>query len=354
MTVLENIFNKKRSLSVEQFVNKSLYKRNIGYYQNRNPFGKDGDYITSPSVSPIFSEMMGVWIVSFWESLNKPKNFNIVELGPGNGQMCKVMSNLFQKFPEFYRSVNIFLFEKSIILKKIQKIEVNSSKVKWISSFNKIKKGPVLFLGNEFFDAIPIKQFIRKKNIYYERFVELKGKNSLKFKLKKASQKEVEKILKFKILKNSNFIEYPQIGFEILDKIINVLKKRSGGILLIDYGYIQQQQKSTIQSIKKHKKTNFLKSIGKSDITSLVNFKLLNEYFIKKHLDVSKIVSQSFFLKRVGILDRAEIISRKMNFRQKADLYIRLKRLLHPKIMGNLFKVILACSNVKKKKLGFD
>ena len=100
---------------------------------------------------------------------------------------------------------------------------------------------------------------------------------------------------------------------------------------------IKQQKKSTLQSIKNHKKQNFFENIGQSDITSLVNFKLLKEYLHKKDLDVSNIVTQSFFLKRVGILNRAEILSNKLRFRQKAYLYIRLKRLFHQKIMVLLY-----------------
>ncbi|MFL2882910.1 MAG: SAM-dependent methyltransferase [Pelagibacteraceae bacterium] len=353
MTIIENIFSRKKKLSIEEFVNRTLYKKKIGYYQNKNPFGKDGDFITSPSISPLFSEMIGIWIINFWESLNKPTNFNFVELGPGNGQMCRVINDLFQKFPEFYKSINIFLYEKSTTLKKIQKRKINSSKIKWISNFNNLKKGPVIFFGNEFFDAIPIKQYVKKNNIFYEKFVEIQKKNTLGTILKKASKKDTEEILKFKVLKNLNFIEYPKMGFQILNKIIKVVERKKGGILLIDYGYIKQQKKSTLQSIKNHKKQNFFENIGQSDITSLVNFKLLKEYLHKKDLDVSNIVTQSFFLKRVGILNRAEILSNKMSFRQKADLYIRLKRLLHPKIMGNLFKVILASKN-GKKKLGFN
>ena len=111
--------------------------------------------------------------------------------------------------------------------------------------------------------------------------------------------------------------------------------------MLIDYGYTKAFGKDTLQSLNSHKKNIYYKNIGKSDITSLVNFELLNKFFTKKKL-LSKIVNQGFFLKRLGILDRAEILSKELNFREKADLYYRLERLLSEKKMGELFKVLFA------------
>jgi len=111
---------------------------------------------------------------------------------------------------------------------------------------------------------------------------------------------------------------------------------------------------NTMQSIKSHKKNKIFDNLSDADITSLVNFTLLQDYFSKKRLNTNKIVSQSFFLKKIGILHRAEILSKKINFSAKTDLYLRLKRLLDSKYMGDLFKVIFAYKNKKKFLLGFN
>ena len=345
--------NRPTSLPLDKFIEFALYDKDSGYYMKKSPFGKDGDFITSPSISPLFSEMIGIWIINFWESLNKPTNFNFVELGPGNGQMCRVINDLFQKFPEFYKSINIFLYEKSTTLKKIQKRKINSSKIKWISNFNNLKKGPVIFFGNEFFDSIPIKQFKSKKNNLYEKFVFLDSKFNIKEVFKTADKNDKKILKKFKFFKNKKFIEFPKKGLFLLDKIIKKINLLNGGLLLIDYGFLKQSNTDTIQSLKNHRKNNIFKNLGKSDVTSLVNFKLLENYFKKNKLNVENIVSQGFFLKRMGILERAEILSKRMSFKEKSDIYFRIKRLVDPKFMGELFKVIFAHKIKKKKITGF-
>ena len=346
-------FKKNKLISLDNFLQDVLYNDNYGYYSKKNPFGADGDFITAPSISSLFGEMLAVWIVLYWENLNKPKNFNIIELGPGNGSLSRNLIETFRKFPEFNKTYNFYIYEKSRYLKKIQKNNINNSKVKWVSHFSGIKKGPVLFMGNEFFDAIPIKQFERKNRLIYEYYVCLSRDEKIQKKLIKATLQNRNDIKKFKSLKKLNFIEYPKLGFKIINPMIDKINKLGGGMLLIDYGYIHQKNSSTLQSVKNHKKNELFSNLGSADITSLVNFELLKDFFKKKKLIVENIVSQSHFLKKVGILERAEILSSKMSFKSKADLYLRLKRLLDTDYMGNLFKVIFAHKSKGKKITGF-
>ncbi len=346
-------FKKNKLISLDNFLQDVLYNDKYGYYSKKNPFGADGDFITAPSISPLFGEMLAVWIVLYWENLNKPKNFNIIELGPGSGSLSKNLIETFRKFPEFSKIYNFYIYEKSKYLKKIQKNNINNNKVKWIAHFNNIRKGPVLFMGNEFFDAIPIKQFERKNSLIYEYYVYLGRDKKIQKKLIKATLQNRNDIKKFKSLKKINFIEYPKLGFKIINPMIDKINKLGGGMLLIDYGYIQQKNSNTLQSVKNHKKNELFSNLGSADITSLVNFELLKDYFEKKKLIVESIVSQSHFLKKVGILERAEILSSKMSFKNKADLYLRLKRLLDTDYMGSLFKVIFAHKSKGKKIIGF-
>ena len=133
----------------------------------KNPFGKKGDFITAPNISRLFSEMIAIWIISFWKNLGSPRNFNLIELGAGNGEMMKVLLESFQNFPSFLESSNIIIHEKSPILIKIQKEKLSKSKIIWVSQINKIKKNPSIFIANEFFDAMPIRQFRKQVNIWY-------------------------------------------------------------------------------------------------------------------------------------------------------------------------------------------
>ncbi len=342
-----------KTIPIDKFLEKALYSKRFGYYSTKNPFGKSGDFITAPGISFLFSEMIAIWIISFWENLNKPKKFNIIELGPGNGQMCKTLIKTFKKFPKFYKCVNIFLYEKSKNLEKIQRENLKEKKINWLKNFNKIKTGPVLFLGNEFFDSIPIKQFEKKQKKIYEKYLKIDKHSNFEIILKKASYNLVKELRSYNLLKYNGIIEYPKSGLKELKIITKKINRLQGGILLIDYGFLKPENISTIQSIKSHKKNSLFKNIGKADITSLVNFKLLKDFLLKNKLTLNRIVSQSFFLKKVGILNRAEILSDKMSFKDKSDLYLRLKRLLHPDYMGELFKVIFAYKSKKKFFLGF-
>ena len=154
---------KKNSLSLDKFINFSLYDKKFGYYMKKNPFGQESDFITAPNISRLFSEMIAIWIISFWQSLGSPKKFNLVELGAGNGEMMKIIIESFQNFPFFLNSCNFIIHEKSPSLIKVQKKKLTSTKITWVSKINKIKKRPSIFIANEFFDSIPIKQFRKKK-----------------------------------------------------------------------------------------------------------------------------------------------------------------------------------------------
>ena len=119
---------KKRDLPLDKFIDLSLYNKKFGYYMKKNPFGRGGDFITAPNVSRLFSEMLAIWVISFWESLGYPKKFNLIELGAGNGEMMKVLIESFKNFPLFLKSCNLIIHEKSPTLIKIQKKKINQIK----------------------------------------------------------------------------------------------------------------------------------------------------------------------------------------------------------------------------------
>ena len=119
----------KKSLNfpLDKFINFSLYNKKFGYYMKKNPFGKRGDFITAPNISRLFTEMIAIWIISFWKSLGSPKKFNLIELGAGNGEMMKVLSESFENFPDFLKSCNFVIHEKSPLLIKEQKKKITKN-----------------------------------------------------------------------------------------------------------------------------------------------------------------------------------------------------------------------------------
>ena len=121
MNKIINILKKKKSIPLDQFINISLYDKEFGYYMKKNPFGKKGDFITSPLISNLFGEMIAIWCISLWKHLGKPKKILLIELGPGDGTLCKDLLKTFVQFEDFYNSLEINLLEISDKLKKIQK-----------------------------------------------------------------------------------------------------------------------------------------------------------------------------------------------------------------------------------------
>jgi len=354
MNNIINILKEKKSIPLDRFINVSLYDKKFGYYMKKNPFGKEGDYITSPLISNLYGEMLAIWCVAFWEHIGKPRKILLVELGPGDGSLCKDLLKTFRQFKNFYNSLEINLLEISDKLITIQKAKIDNRRVKWIKKIKEINWGPVIFLGNEFFDGLPIKQVHKKKKLFFEKHVTLSNDNKkIRFLHKKANSSLIRRIQNLNLISIGNTIEYPLEAIKFLDAIAKKINKFDGGLLTFDYGNVTKKNQNTLQSVKKHKYLDLFFKPGYSDITAHINFKLFHEILNKNNLDVKKITKQSEFLKKIGILERANILSKKMTFKEKANMFYRLKRLLDPKEMGNLFKVIFAQKKGRNFSLGF-
>ncbi len=345
--------NNSTSLPLDKFIELALYDKDFGYYMKKNPIGKKGDFITAPNITRLFSEIIAIWIITFWKSIGSPKKFNLLELGAGNGEMMKVITETLKNFPACFESCNFMIHEKSIFLINIQKINLSSEKITWIKDLKKINTKPTIYLANEFFDAIPIKQFFRIKDNWFERFVELQNLKNAKFKEEKTNIKKIESVLKFEISKNQNIIEYSPKTFKYLSNILGRIENNEGGILIIDYGYLNYKMHETLQAIKNHKYSNILRDIGESDITYNINFNLFKQFSKQFNNLDTIIVNQKKFLTNMGILQRAEIISKNMTFSKKADLFYRIKRLIDEKEMGKLFKVMLIKNKDNTFNTGF-
>ena len=337
----------------DKYIDIALYHKKTGYYMKKNPFGKDGDFITAPNISILFSEMLAIWCLAFWEYLGSPKKINIIELGAGNGEMMYQMIKAFKRFNKFRESSNYFILEKSQFLKKIQKEKLNSHKITWLNSINKLKNGPNIFLANEFFDALPIKQFIKKNNKWYEKSIKKNNINKFEFVNVITNIKDLEKKIKINLSKNQKIIEFSPLTYDYLNIISKKINTFQGGLLIVDYGYLKKKMRDSLQSVYKHNFNNVLDNFGKSDITYNLNFFLLKKIVKKLNLKVVGLTSQRNFLTKLGILNRAEILTKNLQFSKKADIYYRIKRLIDRNFMGELFKVMFVTGKNIKFKLGF-
>jgi len=346
--------NKKDTLiTLDKFIEESLYDKKYGYYMKKNPFGERGDFITAPDISIVFSEMIAIWVISFWEKINCPKQFNLIELGAGNGEMMRILIHSFSKFPKFMNSCQISIFEKSNLLRRTQKANIKGAKIKWLNNLDELSDLPCIFIANEFFDALPIKQFLKKEKKWYERHVKFINDKKLEYSDILFDMQKFEKQIKFNISYNQKFIEYSPLTTEYLKAIIKKIKLHNGGILIIDYAYLEKEMKNTLQAVSKHKYCDVLKNFRNSDITYNLSFNLINKIIKKLGPCSSLSTTQKTFLTKLGILDRAEILAKNMSFSKKADIYYRIKRLIDENQMGHLFKVMFITNHKNKFKLGF-
>ena len=346
--------NRESNLPLDKFIEFALYDKDTGYYMKKNPFGKEGDFITAPNITRLFSEIIAIWVITFWKSIGSPRKFNLIELGAGNGEMMKVIIATLKHFPECANNCNFQIHEKSMFLTNQQQQNLKSDDVTWVEDIDNTNSNPTIFLANEFFDALPIKQFFKKEKCWFERFVDLKENNKSEFKEYITDIKKIEKKLKFEISKNQDIIEYSPLSFKYLKDICNIIKKNDGGILVIDYGYLNSKMCETLQAVNNHKYSNVLEDIGDSDITYNINFNLF-EKFVAQFNDLDSIINnQKKFLTSMGIVQRAEIVSENLSFSKKSDLFYRIRRLIDEKQMGELFKVMLVKKKKNKFKTGFE
>mgnify|MGYP001169319486 FL=1 len=346
------MFNKKNyKISLDKFIEKALYHPTKGYYMKNIPFGKDGDFITAPNISIIFSEMIFIWIISYWKKFYKNKKINIVELGAGNAEMMYQIINSAKKFDYFFKNCDFCIYEKSKKLINLQKLKLKKYNVKWVKSLDKLQNKPTIFLGNEFLDALPVKQFIKANGNWYERFI-YKKNGHLSFSNIRCKIDKIQKKLKFKISKKTNFLEISLDQINYIKQLNNFISHKGGCILFIDYAYLGHTMYDTLQAVKKHRKINILEEVGNADITHIINIPFLKKIAKTLNLELDYNTQREFLL-NLGILKRAEILASKKSFLEKANIYYRINRLIDKKQMGEIFKVIYFYKKKEKFKLGF-
>lgn len=341
--IIDKIDKINRPITIEQYIELCLYSKN-GYYNNSKIFGKQGDYITAPEISQLFGEILSLFLLSFWKNKIK-KPVNLVELGPGRGTLLIDILNITKSFSEFTTSITINLIEKNVELIKEQKINLSKfnfdfHKINWFDSFNLSINKPAIIYANEFFDCLPIRQFYKKKNFWYEKNIIFDRKDHcLKFTdTKTINIKTLKKINNYK---PKEILEISESREDYFIKICKHISIVYGMIIIIDYGYLDRPNHFTLQSIYNNKKSNVLDNPGLQDITSLVDFNQLITIGKSYNLKVDIFSTQREFFLSHGIKERAKKIMINSTKQQKNIIRNGLKRLIDKNNMGSLFKVLV-------------
>ena len=332
---IHNIIVENGPISIASFMEISLSDKEYGYYRKKMPLGSKGDFVTSPDISQIFGEIIGIWILDIWIKLKEPNNFQIVDLGGGRGTLLKDINRVLKN-----KIKNFIFIDINEELIKLQKKALNGAT--HFEKINDIPKKPTIFIGNEFLDTFPVHQFIKKNNYWKEICVNSDNKELFfSYETTKLSKKLISS--NFVNLKEDSIIEINFKVREIINNISNFIKKNSGAAIFFDYGYLDGHGDS-FQGIKDNKPINPLSDPGFVDLTSHVNFKDIILQAKKNNINFYGPNTQSLFLEEMGAIQRLRILERNAKDHQRKDLRIGLNRLMSNKEMGNLFKVIALSS----------
>ena len=332
---IHNIIVENGPISIASFMEISLSDKKYGYYRKKMPLGSKGDFVTSPDISQIFGEIIGIWILDIWIKLKEPNNFQIVDLGGGRGTLLKDINRVLKN-----KIKNFIFIDINEELIKLQKKALNGAT--HFEKINDIPKKPTIFIGNEFLDTFPVHQFIKKNNYWKEVCVNSDNKDLFfSYETTKLSKKLISS--NFVDLKEESIIEINFKVREIINNISNFIKKNSGAAIFFDYGYIDGYGDS-FQGIKDNKPINPLSDPGFVDLTSHVNFKDIKLQAKKNNINFYGPNTQNLFLEEMGAIQRLRILERNAKDHQRKDLRIGLNRLMNDKKMGNLFKVIALSS----------
>jgi SAM-dependent MidA family methyltransferase len=311
-----------------------------GYYTTRDPFGARGDFITAPEISQMFGEMIGIWMAAVWRQMGAPENVRVVELGPGRGTMMKDALRAAKVMPGFHEAVVVHLVEISPALEAAQQrtLEPLGVPLYWHRTLADVPRGAAIIVANEFFDALPVCQAIKTADGWYERLVDADSSGQLAFTIAPEP--------------------LPHFGMQLAPAVRNApdgsifewrtdtmamelgarLARDGAAALVIDYGHAESAAGETLQAIGKHVYTNPLVAPGDVDLTAHVDFQALGGAVEAMGAIGVGLLTQSQFLRRLGIVSRAAKL--KANAADAAAIDSALKRLISEggAGMGTLFK----------------
>ena len=338
-------------IKIDDMMKEALSANNESYYKSTKTLGEDGDFITSPEISQLFGEIIALWAIEKWQDLGSPEEFALIELGPGRGKMMQDFLRVYKLDTKFYSAIKIFLYDINPFFIDIQKtnlVEYNKS-ISWIKTIEEIPKIPAIFIANEFFDALPIKQYLKVKTKWFEStLVTDPVDGRMKF-----SKIEAHKVLgaqllyEYKNAKDGAIVEESLESLNIIRKLSKHINNHTGAAVIIDYGYnippnkrSRGQYNSTLQAVKNHQYSSVINTLGESDLTAHVDFNALLNASKEQSIEKTTFWTQREFLLKYGIGFRLEFLKNSLSQEDFSIVEKQVFRLMSESQMGELFKVL--------------
>jgi NADH dehydrogenase [ubiquinone] 1 alpha subcomplex assembly factor 7 len=345
VTPLERLIRRRVAIgpvTVAEYMKLVLAHPKHGYYPTRDPIGLAGDFITAPEISQMFGELIGLWCAHVWGLIGAPKRIALIELGPGRGTlMADALRAVRKVAPGFAEAAEIHLVDTSPPLRDIQREKLADAPVFWQKSLSAAPREQAIIIGNEFLDALPVHQLVRTAAGWCERQIGIERDGRLGFTV--ASELSPLADLLDPVVARAPKGSIAEISPKVrtLGRAIGKRVARYGGAaLLIDYGHAVPGPGDTLQAVRRHRKHLVLNDPGEADVTAHVDFAAFGAEAALEGGRVHGPVEQGLFLRRLGIVERAERLGRDADQKTKAEIDIGLRRLIEPRKMGSLFKAL--------------
>lgn len=335
-SLLAELIATEGPMRIDRYMALCLGHPQHGYYITRDPLGEAGDFLTAPEVSQVFGELVGVWAVGAWAAMGQPEGFALVELGPGRGTlMADVLRTVRKAAPGFAAAARVHLVETSPVLRQRQRAAVGEGAT-WHDRLEDVPEGPMILLANEFFDALPIRQFERREGVWRERVVGLAEDGRLAL--------GVGGIVPGTMGRDGDVMEFAPARDEVARHIGQRLAAHAGAALLIDYGHLHTAPGDTLQAMRAHRFVPVTESPGEADLTSHVDFEKLAAALREAGAAVRPGMTQRDFLRAMGLEQRFAQLALRADDATRATLARQMARLAEEAQMGNLFKLLCATS----------
>jgi NADH dehydrogenase [ubiquinone] 1 alpha subcomplex assembly factor 7 len=329
-------------ISIATYMGLCLTHPRLGYYKGADPLGARGDFVTAPEISQMFGELVGFFCVNIWQQMGEPKSFTLLELGPGRGTLMQDALRAASRAEGFIDAAHLQLFETNPALRAMQAERLGQYHPYWQSEIGAVSDDPLIVVANEFFDALPIRQYVKAADGWHERLVGLRDEN-LAFGLSPTALSSKTMPAAVRDAPDGAVYEAGLAATQALTEIARRVSANGGAILAIDYGYGETQPGETLQAVARHQFADPLDHPGEVDLSAHVDFGALAEAAHATGLKTMSLATQGEFLTRLGINERAAQLIRS-NPGELANIEAGVHRLTDAAQMGDLFKVFCAHS----------
>lgn len=329
-------------ISVATYMGLCLTDPRQGYYTGTDPLGTTGDFVTAPEISQMFGELLGFFCVNLWQQLKEPPSFTLLELGPGRGTLMQDALRAASRAEGFADAVHLQLFESNLALRAQQQERLGDYNPYWADEIDAVSDDPLIVIANEFFDALPIRQFVKGEDGWHERLVGLRD-DKRAFGLSPAALPDSALPAAVRGAEPGAVYEANVAAQDVMQRLGRRINAQSGALLAIDYGYEKTQTGETLQAVARHAFADPLADPGDADISAHVDFAALAVAAKSVGLTTAPLATQSYFLRHLGIEERADMLI-KSNPQHAETVRAALDRLTGTAQMGELFKAFCAHS----------